>query len=262
MNLNRLIAILIVLFIGLTAFGLSTDNTLLISLGHIFILPMVGIWYGFKRRWQANPIDIAMYAAYFIGSFSDSFVLIGGQIGEALQIVMTIAMHALFIFIFRREGTRIYSGSQKDLPKLVIPITIIFVFFGVVLIPILPEVVYFLTIFYSIQLMILISHGLFRRVKGKSYYWVATGVLLMIVKDILYSYNFFVFQNSILPLYIIQYTLSSIVYFILAIGIAFNQPDENKIEDISFWNAVKNQVKLILSFDKLTQFSKTLFSKA
>jgi hypothetical protein len=48
----------------------------------------------------------------------------------------------------------------------------------------------------------------------------------------------------------------------LAIGIAFNQPDENKIEDISFWNAVKNQVKLIFSFDKLTQFSKTLFSKA
>ena len=38
--------------------------------------------------------------------------------------------------------------------------------------------------------------------------------------------------------------------------------DENKIEDISFWNAVKNQVKLIFSFDKLTQFSKTLFSKA
>jgi hypothetical protein len=254
MNINRLIAIIIVLMIGLTAYGLSTENSLLISLGHIAILPMIGIWYGFKRQWRTNAIDKAMYAAYFVGSFSDSFVLVGGQIGETLQIVMTIVMHTLFIYIFRKEGTRIYSDKQKDLPKLLIPITIIFIFFGTVLIPILPEVVYFLTIFYCVQLMILISHGLFRQTKGRSYVWVATGVLLMIIKDILYSYNFFVYQNSILPLYIIQHSLSATVYFILAVGIAFNQKNDSKVDDTTVWQYIKNHIKLLFSFNHLTHF--------
>lgn len=262
MNLNRLIAILIVSLIGLTAYGLSTGNILLISVGHICILPLVGIWYGFKRQWRTNSIDKAMYAAYFVGSFSDSFVFIDGQIGETLVISMTIIMHTLFIFIFRREGTRIYSDKQKDLPKLLIPITIIFVFFGVVLIPILPEVVYFLTIFYCIQLMILVSHGLFRQVRGRSYIWVAIGVVLMMVKDILYSYNFFVYQNSILSLYIIQYSLSTIVYFILAVGIAYNQTNEEPSENLSVWQFIKNHIKLLFNFNHLTHFRKKISPKA
>ena len=261
MTVNRLIAILIVSLIGLTAYGLSTGNALLISLGHISILPLIGIWYGFKRQWNTNAIDKAMYAAYFVGSFSDSFILIGGQIGETLVISMTIIMHTLFIFIFRREGTRIYSDKQKDLPKLLIPITIIFLFFGVVLIPILPQVIYFLTIFYCVQLMILVSHGLFRQVKGRSYAWVATGVVLMMVKDILYSYNFFVYQNSILPLYIIQYSLSTFVYFILAVGIAFNQTNESISGKESVWQFIKNHIKLLFTFNNLTHFSETIFIK-
>jgi hypothetical protein len=261
MNVNRLIAILIVSLIGLTAYGLSTGNALLISLGHIGILPSVGIWYGFKRQWQTASTDIAMYTAYFVGSFSDSFVLIGGQIGETLQIVMTIIMHTFFIYIFRKEGTRIYSDKQKDLPKLLIPITIIFIFFGTVLMAILPEVIYFLTIFYCIQLMILVSHGLFRQVKGRSYIWVATGVVLMMVKDILYSYNFFVYQNSILPLYIIQYSLSAIVYFILAVGISFNQTNESVTEQESVWQFIKNHIKLLFTFNNLTHFNKAIFTE-
>jgi hypothetical protein len=260
MIFNRLIAILIVLFIGLTAYGLSIGNTLLVSLGHIIILPLIGIWYGFKRQWQTNPIDKAMYAAYFIGSFSDSFALIGGQIGETLVISMTITMHMFFIYIFRKEGTRIYSDKQKDLPKILIPITIIFIFFGTVLIPILPEVIYFLTILYCVQLMILVSHGLFRQVKGRSYVWVAVGVVLMMVKDILYSYNFFVYQNSILPLYIIQYSLSSIVYFILAIGIRINQINEDKTASESVLQFIKNHIKLLFTFNNLTHFQKTKFN--
>ncbi|MDZ7936449.1 MAG: hypothetical protein U5M51_16120 [Emticicia sp.] len=104
----------------------------------------------------------------------------------------------MLIIIFRKEGTRIYSEQAKDLPKLLFPIFIIFSFFGVVLIPILPNIIYFLSIAYAIQEMILVIHGLFRKAKGKSYVWVAAGVCLIIIKDVVYSYNFFVYQNKIL----------------------------------------------------------------
>ena len=110
--------------------------------------------------------------------------------------------------------------------------------------------------------MILVSHGLFRQVKGKSYVWVATGVVLMILKDILYSYNFFVYQNSILPLYIIQYSLSTIVYFILAVGIAFNQKNDPTSENVSVWQFIKNHIKLLFSFNNLTHIQKRILPKS
>lgn len=256
MNINNLIALLIAILIGLTIFGLSNNTPVLVTIGHIFILPMIGIWYGFKRHWQITAIDIAVYTTYLVGSFSDSFILFGGQIGETLQISMTLLMHMILIIIFRQEGTRIYSEKLKDLPKILVPVSIIFIFFGTVLIPILPDIHYFLLIFYAIQEMILISHGLFRQVKGKSYWWVAVGVSLILVKDMLYCYNFFVYQNKILFLYIIQYTLSATVYFMIAVGLAYN--NQNRKQEKSIKQYIQNSIKLLLNNHRITQFSEFL----
>lgn len=259
MKINRLIALIIIFLIGSTAFGLFNDITVFVFLGHILILPMVGLWYGFKRKWQTTSIDLAVYLAFFVGSFSDSIILIGGQIGEELQIIITIIMHTILIVIFRKEGTRIYSDKLQDLPKLLIPISIIFVFFGIYMIPILPNAIYFIAIIYAIQEMILVSHGLFRSVKGNSYRWIAVGVCLNMIKDILYSYNFFVYDNKIISLYIIEYSLSTTVYFMIAVGIALNQDKmSTKIEE-SLWQYIKNRIKLLLNFHHLTIFLSFVF---
>lgn len=243
---------IILSLIGLTAFGLFNHNSFLISLGHIFILPMIGIWYGFKRNWATSTIDMATYVTYLVGSFSDSVILFAKETGEMLQIIMTLIMHMILIIIFRKEGTRIYADRLKDLPKLVIPVSIIFVFFGTVLIPILPNAIYFIAILYAILEMLLVAHGLFRRVNGKSYVWVAFGVVLIMIKDILYCYNFFIYQNKIIPLYIIQYSLSGIVYFMIAVGIAINK---NRIEDnSSIWNFIKNSFKFLFKFNNILHF--------
>jgi hypothetical protein len=199
-----------------------------------------------------------MYLTYLVGSFSDSLILLGGQIGEVLQITMTIVMHMILIVIFRKEGTRIYSDKLQDLPKLLIPITIIFIFFGTVLIPVIPDALYFLLIFYAVQEMILISHGLFRRVKGKSYVWVALGVSLIFLKDVLYCYNFFIYENSILSLYIIQYSLSAFVYFMIAVGIALNQDNNSLNQQESFEQFIKNYVKVLFNIKNLIHFQKIL----
>jgi hypothetical protein len=259
MQLNRLIALIIFLLIGSTAYGLFNDMPVFVFMGHIFTLPMVGLWYGFKRKWQSTPIDLAVYLAFLVGSFTDSIILIGGQIGEELQIIITIIMHTILIVIFRKEGSRIYSDKLHDLPKLLIPITIVFVFFGVFMIPILPNTIYFIAIFYAIQEMLLVSHGLFRPVKGNSYRWIAIGVCLSMIKDVLYSYNFFVFGNKIISLYIIEYSLSTTVYFMIAVGIALNQDKKNlKIEE-SLWQYIKNHIKLLFNFHHLTHTTSLLF---
>lgn len=251
MNINRLISLVILLLIGLTAFGLFSHNSFLILVGHIFILPMIGIWYGFKRNWAKTSIDIATYVTYLVGSFSDSVILLAKETGEMLQVIMTLIMHMILIIIFRKEGTRIYADRLKDLPKLVIPVSIIFIFFGTVLIPILPNAIYFIAILYAILEMLLVAHGLFRSVSGKSYLWIALGVILIMVKDILYCYNFFIYQNKIIPLYIIQHSLSGIVYFMMAIGIAINQ-NKNKIEDnSSIWTFMKTRFKLLFKFNNI-----------
>lgn len=256
MNINKLIALLIVILIGITIVGLFNNIPTLITIGHIFVLPMIGIWYGFKRSWQISSIDIAVYITYLIGSFSDSFILLGGQIGETLQISMTLLMHTILIIIFRKEGTRIYSEKLKDLPKILIPVSIIFIFFGTVLIPVLPDAHYFLLIFYAIQEMILISHGFFRQVKGKSYWWVALGVSLIFIKDMLYCYNFFIYQNKVLSLYIIQYSLSATVYFMIAVGLAYNE--QNRKSEKSIWLFLQNTVKLFLNNHRIIHFSSFL----
>ena len=251
MNINKLISFVILSLIGLTAFGLFNQNSFLISLGHIFILPMIGIWYGFKRNWATTSIDMATYATYLVGSFSDSVILLGEETGEMLQIIMTLIMHMILIIVFRKEGTRIYADKLKDLPKLVIPVSIIFVFFGTVLIPILPNIIYFIAILYAILEMLLVAHGLFRQVKGKSYLWVAIGVILIMLKDILYCYNFFIYQNKIVSLYIIQHSLSGIVYFMVAIGIAINQNKNRVVGNTSIWNFIKNSFKFLFKFNNI-----------
>lgn len=254
MNINRLISLVILSLIGLTAFGLFNHNSFIISLGHIFILPMIGIWYGFKRNWATTSIDMATYATYMIGSFSDSIILFAKETGEMLQIIMTLIMHMILIIIFRKEGTRIYADKLKDLPKLVIPVSIIFVFFGTVMLPILPNAIYFIAILYAILEMLLVAHGLFRRVSGKSYIWIAIGVVLIMVKDVLYCYNFFIYQNKIISLYIIQHSLSGIVYFMIAIGIAINQ-NKNMIEDnSSIWDFIKTSFKFLFKFNNILHF--------
>ncbi|AFK05384.1 hypothetical protein Emtol_4261 [Emticicia oligotrophica DSM 17448] len=261
MTINKLISFIILSLIGLTGYGLYNQNTVLILIGHILTLPSIGVWYGFKRNWNTSTIDIATYLTYFVGSFSDSIILIGQEIGEILQILITLCMHLILIVIFRKEGTRIYSDRLQDLPKL-LPIIVIFIFFGLVMRLSLPDALYFISIVYAIVVMILVAHGLFRVAKGKSYFWVAAGVLLLIIKDVLYCYNFFIYQNTIRPLYVIQNSLSGVVYFMIAIGIAQNQRKATIERNDPFWLFAKKYFHSLIDYkDIISIKKKTTHSK-
>ncbi|GGD48719.1 hypothetical protein GCM10011514_11030 [Emticicia aquatilis] len=91
-----------------------------------------------------------------------------------------------------------------------------------------------MVIIYAVEVTILAILGYFRPVPRKSYWFVAIGVSVLILKDILYSYYFYVFKGNQHSLYIPLYWSNAIGYFLVIYGIAINQNANNgKYEKIS-----------------------------
>lgn len=236
MKLSKVLVFLIVFITVLTSVGIYYNLDFLSASGHLFLMPLIGFWYGIKRNWQFGPIDRLMYLAYFIGSFADSLILIDwGTLSEFLQINTTLVMHFVFILVFRNEGTLVYTNRFKEVPKILLPALIVVLAFGSFVGPLVTDSLYFILIFYSVLEIILMSHGYFRPFKGKSYFWVAMGVTLIFLKDVIYCVHFFLLENSHPMLYMLQLSMSTFAYFMVAIGvsIAQNSNNENRYEKIS-----------------------------
>lgn len=249
MKLLRLIVIAIFSLIGFTIYGIVNEQFFLISLGHIISLPLVGIWYGTKRNWSVESTDYLVYFAFLLGSLADSVIIIDwGQTGEFLSISISLIMNFLLLIIFRKEGTRIYSEKLQDLPKILIPVVIIFLFFGYILMPSVPSSIYVVSIFYAILEVLLVVHAIFRLVRGRSYFWVISGISLVVMKDAIYSFHFFIFNGTKTYLYAIQYPLNILSYFMIAIGIAINQDKQESLKKSSIFQQIKKRVYVILNF--------------
>lgn len=248
MRLINIITTLIILLTSATIYGILYHNDLIVLLGHILLLPIVGVWYGIKRRWSINSIDKIVYVAFLLGSVSDAVILLEWhQISEFIQISISFLMNLLLLIVFRKEGTRIYSNKITDSPKIILPAAIIFLFFGYFLIPSLPNSIYFVTILYAILELLLVAHGFFRIAKGKSYLYVALGVSFVILKDVIYSLHFFVYNNTKPFLYAVQYPLNILAYFMIAVGIAYNQNSNSGFSNNDFWVLNRNKIKLFIS---------------
>jgi hypothetical protein len=229
MKKNEIIFILIIFLLFQTIFGIVVRYHSLFIIGHLLILPMVGIWYGYIRHWRYEIVDKYIYLAFLVGAPSDIMVFLKlGERGSFIQISLTLIMNLLFILVFRREGTMIYINKFREMPKLVFPAMIVIMAFGLLVVPLVTDSLYFILIFYSVIEILLMSHGYFRPIKGMSYFWVALGVTFIFIKDVLYCINFFVFENTLPQLYITHYILSVIAYFMIALGIAINQNNNNE----------------------------------
>lgn len=248
---------------GLTTYGILHDYQLLISIGHILLLPSVGLWYAIKRNWSWKSIDKTMYLAFALGSFADSVILIDwGRTGEFLSISIASMMHLLIIIVFRKEGTRIYSDKMQDVPKIAIPFLFIFFFFGYVLIPSVPDSIYLVSMMYALLEVLLVSHGFFRIATGKSYLWVIFGVIMVLFKDAIYSFHFFIYNNTKIYLYAIQYPANILAYYMIAIGVAINQNNRKAVSKLSIWIYIKNSFKLLFHFKNFTHIRRTFIRKS
>lgn len=210
-------------------------------LGHMLFMPMVGLIYGILRGWQFGKIDQRVFLACVIGCIGDGIIFFGlKEKGEFLQLVSTFFVHFIFIIIFRSEGAYVFNIAKINILKVLAPALIVFFFFGFVLLPVLPNVLYFMVIFYAIEVAILLVIGYFRPVSDKKYWLVAIGVTLILLKDILYSYFFFVFKSNQHLLYIPFYIFNALAYFLIIYGIALNQNVKQQVYE-------KISVRLIIS---------------
>lgn len=210
-------------------------------LGHMLLMPMMGLVYGILRCWQFGKIDQMIFFVCVIGCFGDGIIFFDlNEKGQFLQLVSAFFVHLIFIVIFRNEGAYVFNIAKTNILKVVIPALIVFFFFGFVLLPVLPNVLYFMAIVYAIEVAILAVMGYFRPVPNRKYWFVAIGVTLIILKDILYSYFFYVYKSSQHALYVPFYIFNALAYFLIIYGIALSQNGKKQVHE-------KISIKLILN---------------
>ncbi|GAB2643152.1 hypothetical protein GCM10027035_41550 [Emticicia sediminis] len=228
----------LILLITFNSYSFVEEVPLYIKIiGHSLFMPFLGLIYGIKRKWQFGQVDQLILFVCMIGCVGDIIIFFDLQEkGKFLQIVAAFFAHLVFIIIFKREGAYVFtSNSNINILKVIIPVSVSFFFFGFVLLNLLPNVLYFGAIIYSVQVTILTVLGYFRPTKNRSYWAVAVGVSVIIVKDILYSYYFYVFKGSFHSLYIPMYWSNAIGYFLIIYGISLNQNEEkSNYEKISY----------------------------
>ncbi len=208
-----------------------TENLFYVKIiGHGLFMPFVGIMYGMKRNWQFGHIDQLIYLSCLLGGICDIVIFFDlNEKGEFLQIVSNFFVHSIFVVIFRKEGAFVFNIGNTNIWKIVLPALISFFFFGFVLLNTLPNLIFFVAILYAVQIVILAVLGFYRPTSSKSYWLVAIGIIVIMLRDILYSYFFYVYHTSQHLLYIPLYLSNAIGYLLIVHGIAINQNEKRQI---------------------------------
>lgn len=223
MNGSKFFLVLFLLLLGLTTFGLINKFDLFVLLGHVFLLQIMAVWFFFHVKKMINIKTKLIIFGLLVGSLSDVSILLGLKaIGELIQITLGVLVNLIFLIVIRFEGVSIYSEKYKGILLLSIPAVIIFLFFGVFILPNVPNMVFGVSVLYAMVELFLIIHSLFRITNKKSYILVLLGVVLLVIKDGLYSLHFFVFHAEIYQLYVFQYPLNVLAYFFIVYGLAAN----------------------------------------
>jgi hypothetical protein len=192
------------------------------------LMPLIGVFYGFSRKWETKGIDKLMYFACILGGFSDISIYLNYRgNGELAQITLACIVHLIYIIVFQREGTHVYSLGRKNLLKLAIPAGFVFFFFGFVLLKVIPDTVFVVTVLYAFELFILIVLGYFRPVNKKSYWVGVTGVTLILIKDVFYSEFHFINQNPFV--HSVMDVTNALAYYCITWGISINQNDNSSV---------------------------------
>ena len=226
--MQRVITILLVVLVIFNIFFFLIESHTALLIGATLLMPLMGLYYGFARQWASTGIDKLMYFACFLGAFTDlSIYLNYHNNGELTQITLTCVVHFIYIVIFQKEGTRVYNLQLKNSLKLVLPAVFVFFFFGFVLLKVIPDTVFLVTIIYAFELFVLLALGYFRPVNKKSYWVGVLGVTIILIKDILYSEFYFINQNKLV--HSLMDLTNAIAYYSITLAVALNQNDKSVV---------------------------------
>jgi len=226
--MQRVITVLLAILVIFNIYVFLNESRAALLIGATLLMPLMGVYYGFARLWATTGIDKLMYFACFLGAFSDlSIYLNYNNQGELTQIALTCVVHFVYIVIFQKEGTRVYNLQLKNTLKLVIPAGIVFFFFGFVLLKVIPDTVFLVTVLYAFELFVLLALGYFRPVNKKSYWVGVMGVTIILIKDILYSEFYFINQNKLV--HAVMDVTNALAYYSITLAVALNQNDKSAI---------------------------------
>lgn len=223
--MSKIILILLILLVLLNSFSFTiVENPVVRLLGHGSFFLTVYLLFASLRKWSFMAVDFRMLLACLIGSIGDIVLFLDlGVAGEFLQLCATFFVHLIFIITFQKEGAHIFKINNTNILKIAIPSIIIFFFFGFVLLNTLPNILFFLVIFYSVELTIMIVLGYYRPTKSLSYWSVSIGVTLILLRDLIYSFFFFIYHREHPLLYIPLYICNALGYILIFYGIALNE---------------------------------------
>ena len=226
--MQRVITILLGILVIFNIYAYLNGFRIALLVGTTMLMPMIGVFYGFARKWETTGVDKLMYLACVLGGFSDlSIYLNYKNSGELTQIALACVVHLVYIIVFQKEGTHVYSLGRKNLLKLAIPAGFVFFFFGFVLLKVIPDTVFLITVLYAFELFILVVLGYFRPVTKKSYWIGFVGVTLILIKDVFYSEFHFINQNPFV--HSLMDITNALAYFCITWGIALNQNDKSSV---------------------------------
>ncbi|UTA66987.1 MULTISPECIES: hypothetical protein [Emticicia] len=223
--MQRVITVLLAILVIFNIYVFLNDSRTALLIGATMLMPLLGVYYGFARKWAFASIDKLMYFACFIGAFSDLSIYLNyhGN-GELIQISLACIVHLVYIIIFQKEGTRVYNLQWKNSLKLAFPASFVFFFFGFVLLKVIPDTVFLVTVLYAFELFVLLVLGYFRPVNKKSYWVGVTGVTIILVKDILYSEFYFINQDK--TIHALMDVTNALAYYSITLAVALNQNDK------------------------------------
>ncbi len=261
----RAVVISLFIVVAFNSYSFVYDVPILYKIiGHGLFMPSLAIFYGVCRKWQFGLIDKLIFLCCLIGGICDVVIFFDlNEKGEFLQIVFNFFVHLVFIIIFRIEGAYVFNIAKTNILKVLVPALITFFFFGYVLMTALPNLIYFVAILYAVEITILVVLGYYRPVKDKNYWVVASGVTIIMLRDILYCYFFYIYKGTHPLLYVPLYWTNAIGYFLIIYGIARNQNFINinyeKISLKAIISAFKNVFHVYKKGQIKSQVYETLF---
>ena len=229
MTISKLVLILFWIDFALTIVGQNANSFLLIFIGHSTLSVLLALWYYSSKKFVVNSTERLLLLGLILGSVSDAFILAAdNSFGEFMQITLTLFENLTFIYFFRKEGVKIHTDNRYDLFLISILALIIFVVFGNIVLPIIPNFMIFNTMIYAIVLFTLFIHGFLRNTNRLSYILVIIGCSLVLSKDILYSLHFFYFNGKFPNLYLYQFPLNIVAYFFIVAGLIYRDSKKNE----------------------------------
>ena len=221
MKLQKTILFFYLLSLASAVYGLFTNRILFIYLGHILPTFFITLWYYSYVQNNLTKINIQMLIGISLSVFSDLLpFMVPTTFGLNLHIITGILFNIFLIYVIRTEDVRLYRGRDNRLGlKVLLPFIIVFLFFGKVVMPIVPETTLIFSSFYAFLEVLLMAHCFARKSSKISYLLSGFGSSLLLLKDFLYVFHYFVFEGAFPNLYILIFPLSSIAYFLIIAGI-------------------------------------------